>query len=124
ATVCTLADYGAMFSITTWFTAYLGRMVTQVVFFGLIGLLIDNPATIRFLVIGNAIVLVAHEALQIIASATWERRAGTLSLLVASPSNPLFVFLGRCGQGIIAGLGLAAITLPLASLILRLDLSW
>lgn len=124
ATACGFADYGTMFSPATWFTAYLGRMITQVIFFGIIGLLIENPATVRFLVIGNAVVLVAHEAMQIISYTTWERRAGTLALLVASPSNPLLAFLGRCVQGILIGTGLATITLTLASFILRLDLSW
>lgn len=124
AMLCGFADYSAMFSLRTWFTAYVGRMVTQVLFFGLIGLLIEDPATVRFLVIGNAVVLVAHETLNIIAQTTWERRAGTLPLLVSSPSNPLIVFLGRSLQLVCTGLGLAAITLPMAFLILGIDFAW
>lgn len=90
-----IADFSTMFTWRTWTTAWLGRMVLQVVFFALIGLLVGDAATVRFLVIGNAVMLAAVESMFVVASTTWERRAGTLPLLVASPTSPLLVFASR-----------------------------
>lgn len=124
ATICAFADYSGMFSWRTWSTAYVGRMITQVMFFALIGLLIGDPEAVHYLLIGHAVIIASHEAVNIIASTTWERRAGTLSLLVASPSNPLIVFLGRCVQLIATGTALATISLVVVGLMFGIEMPW
>lgn len=122
--VCAFADYAMMFTWRTWTTAYLGRMVMQVLFFGIIGLLLDDPAAIASLIIGNAVVIAAFESVNAINSTTWERRAGTLSLLVASPSNPLTVLAGRSVQWIPTGIALSTISLVVVAQIFGIALPW
>jgi ABC-2 type transport system permease protein len=55
-------------------------------------------------------------------STAWERMAGTLPLLVASPTRPLVVFLGRSVVVIPDALASSFGGLVLASLFFRLDL--
>ncbi|MEJ7702864.1 MAG: hypothetical protein WKF47_04025 [Geodermatophilaceae bacterium] len=62
-------------------------MVSQVIFFALIGRLLDSPEAAAYLLVGNAVMIAALEAMMVVASTTWERRAGTLPLLIAAPSR-------------------------------------
>ena len=113
---CAFADYAMMFMWRTWSTAYLGRMIMQVLFFGIIGLLLGDPAAIQYLIIGNAIVVAAFESVNAVNSTTWERRAGTLSLLV--------VLAGRSVQWIPTGIALSTISLVVVAQIFGVPLPW
>lgn len=95
ALACGFADYSAMFTWRTWVAGWLTRVLAQVTFFGTIGLLLGDQERIRFLVVGGAVFVVVMETSISIAATTWERRAGTLPLLLASPASPLVVFFGR-----------------------------
>jgi ABC-2 type transport system permease protein len=90
-----LADYAVMYTWRTWTAAWLSRVLCQVAFFALIGRLLDSPEATAFLLVGNAVVIAAVESCFVTASTTWERRSGTLPLLVAAPAGPLLAFGAR-----------------------------
>nr|AGZ94021.1 ABC transporter permease protein [Streptomyces sp. MMG1612] len=97
------ADFAAVYTWRTWTFGWLCRVLCQVSFFALVGRLVDTPGQTRFLLIGNAVTIAAMESSAVVASTTWERRAGTLPLLVASPAEPALVFCGRSVQWIASG---------------------
>jgi ABC-2 type transport system permease protein len=118
------ADFATMFTWRTWSTAWLGRVIMQVMFFALIGLLLGDADAVRFLLIGNAVMIAATESLMTVASTTWERRAGTLPLLVASPASPLTVFVGRSVQWIPSGVGSSTVAFFVVAAVFGIDLPW
>lgn len=90
-----LQDYTTIFTLKTWLAGWYVRVLAQVSFFALIGKLLASDERTQFLLVGNAILLVAAGTMFAIASTAWERYAGTLPLLVASPTSSVVVFLGR-----------------------------
>ena len=110
-------DYAAAFTWRSWLGGWFLRVVAQVVFFALIGRLLGTQEAVRFLVIGNAVMLAAMASLLAVAGTTWERRAGTLPLLIASPASPPLVFAGRSlvfvGDGLLISLGALLVVAPL-----------
>jgi ABC-2 type transport system permease protein len=105
------ADLTVIYTPLTWAAGWLGRVVTQVVFFALIGVLLHSPEQVRYLFVGNAVMATAMEAMMCVASTTWERRAGTLPLLVAAPSRLWPVFAGRSLQWLPSGVATASVAL-------------
>lgn len=105
------ADFGTMFTWRTWTLGWLSRVLCQVTFFALIGRLLDSPDTVRYLLIGNAVLIAVLESAFVVASTTWERRAGTLPLLIAAPTSPVLVFCGRSVQWLASGTASSSIAL-------------
>ncbi|MEU3648028.1 ABC transporter permease [Lentzea sp. NPDC034063] len=97
------ADFRATYTWWTWGFGWLGRMLAQVTFCAFIGVLLDDPARIRYLVIGNALMVCVVETMSVVASSSWERAEGTLPLLSAAPARMGWVFLGRSLQWPISG---------------------
>jgi ABC-2 type transport system permease protein len=118
------ADFARMFTWRTWSSAWLGRVIMQVLFFALIGRLLGDAEAVRFLLIGNAVMIAASESLMTVASTTWERRAGTLPLLVASPTSPLVVFIGRSVQWVASGATSATVAFFVVAAVFGVDLPW
>jgi ABC-2 type transport system permease protein len=106
-----LADLRAMYTWRTWLFAWLVRILAQVTMFALLGRLLGDPARTEYLVIGNAAYVAAASVMMVVASTAWERMAGTLPLLVASPSTPFVVFAGRSVQWLIDGCACSLISL-------------
>lgn len=106
-----IADLRAIYTWRSWLFGWLGRMLAQVTFFTVLGRVVGGPDDVRFLVIGNAMMTCAIEALMVIASTTWERAEGTMALLVAAPVNLTWVFVGRSVQWLISGVGTSTIAL-------------
>ncbi|WP_405773764.1 ABC transporter permease [Streptomyces sp. NBC_00859] len=90
-----VADFKATYTWRSWLFAWLGRMLAQVVFFTGLGRAIGSPGEVGFLVLGNAMMTCVIDAMAVVATTSGERRAGTLSLLIASPSDPVWVLFGR-----------------------------
>lgn len=105
------ADLRVIYTPVSWTFGWLGRIVMQVVFFALVGVLLDSPAQLRFLFVGNAVMVTAHEVMMCVASTTWERTIGTLPLLVAAPSRLWPVFVGRSLQWLPSGVATASVAL-------------
>ncbi|MFC1404114.1 MULTISPECIES: ABC transporter permease [Streptacidiphilus] len=102
------ADHSAVFTWKTWLFGWFVRMLAQVLFFATAGNLL-GPGQARYLLVGNAVLMVALHGLFATASTTWELENGTLPLLVASPSSPSLVLTGRSlfwlPDGVACGLG-------------------
>lgn len=116
-----LADHSVMFTLRTWLLGWFMRMIAQVLFFLTIGNLL-GPGQARFLLVGNAVLMVTLHGLNATGSTTWELENGTLGLLVASPSSPSTVLAGRSlfwlPDGLACGLGAILILAPVAHLTL------
>lgn len=111
ATRTAWADLRTIYTPLTWTVGWLGRIVMQVAFFALIGLLLDDPDAIRYLFLGQAVMACVVEVFMSVASTTWERFSGTLSLLVSAPGALWPVFLGRSVQWLPSGIATASIAM-------------
>jgi hypothetical protein len=112
------ADLGAIYTWQTW----LVRVLAQVVFFALLGRLVASPATTRYLVVGNAVLIVVIEAMFVVASTTWERREGTLPLLVAAPGCLPVVFVGRSVRWLADGAACATVAFVVVGAMFRVPM--
>lgn len=74
------------------------RVLVEVLFFALIGVLLQDPSTVLFLAVGRGLFLGVQEMMWTIQSSAWERYAGTLPLLVSAPGRVWPVFAGRSTQ--------------------------
>jgi ABC-2 type transport system permease protein len=124
ATISAWADIRTSYSWTSWSLGWIGRVIAQVIFFALIGVLIDSREAVRFLLVGNAVMIAAIESMTSVQSTTWERRTGTLGLLVAAPGSPLTVFAGRSIGWAGSGLMSAIVGFFTVAAIFRVDLPW
>lgn len=97
-------SYRAMVSLKFWVLGWYLRLLSQVVFFVLIGRLLGSSDTARFVLVGNVVMITAMQSLSAVASTVWERWAGTLPLLVAAPAGLVTVFMGRSVVWIADGL--------------------
>lgn len=116
-----MADHAVMFTLRTWILGWFMRMLAQVLFFLTIGNLL-GPGQARYLLVGNAVLMVTVHGLNATASTTWELENGTLGLLVASPSSPSAVLAGRSlfwlPDGLACGIGAIVLLAPVAGLTL------
>lgn len=110
-------DFGATYTIWSWLFGLFARMLAQVAFFTFIGRLLDSPEQVRFLFVGNVVMAAAAGALTATVATSWERGAGTLPLLVASPTSPVLVLMGRSvffiANGLVLSLGALFLVAPL-----------
>jgi ABC-2 type transport system permease protein len=109
--ISAFADFSTIYTWRTWTVGWLSRVLCQVAFFALIGRLLGSPEQGRYLLVGNAVMIAALESLFVVASTTWERRAGTLPLLIAAPTAPVLVFAGRSVQWLASGTATALVSL-------------
>lgn len=118
-------DFGATYTVRSWVLGLFLRMMTQVLFFATIGLLLGSQAQVEYLLIGNAVVAAAVGCLTAATATTWERGAGTLPLLVACPTSPLLVLMGRSvffiANGLAFSLGALVLLPPLFSVTIPLE---
>lgn len=104
--------------------AWVPRLIFQLVFFALLAQFLGGPEYLSFVVIGAVAQATYLGALGFtVASITWEQGAGTVPLLVASPSSALLVFIGRnlamLANGVVSGV----LTLVFAAVLFGLDLT-
>lgn len=111
ATRTAWADLRTIYTPLTWTVGWLGRIVMQVAFFGLIGLLLDDPAAVVYLFLGQAVMVCVVEVFMSVPSTTWERACGTLSLLVSTPGPVWPVFVGRSVQWLPSGIATASVAM-------------
>ena len=117
AFVAGMRDYAVIYTWQSWLAGWYLRIVAQVAFFALIGDLLRSEERTEFLLVGNAIVVAASEGIWALNVALWERQAGTLPLLLASPTTPVLVFVSRgsymVADGLAASLGALFLVGPL-----------
>jgi ABC-2 type transport system permease protein len=120
-----LADYRSMYTWKSWLAGWLVRVLAQVSFFALIGeRLGDDEQTTFYLLVGNALAVAAVTGVFSLNSTSGERWAGTLSLLVASPSSPVIVFGSRGSYLAVDGTLSALSALFIAGPLFGMDLPW
>lgn len=117
-------DFGFTYTIWTWAFGLFLRMMTQVAFFASIGRLLGSDDQVEYLFIGNAVVAAAVGCLTAATATTWERGAGTLPLLVASPTSPLLVLMGRSVFFIANGLAFSVGALVLLAPVFDVSIPW
>ena len=117
-------DFGFTYTVWSWSFGLFLRMMTQVAFFASIGHLLGSKDQVEYLLIGNAVVAAAVGCLTAATATTWERNAGTLPLLVASPTSPLIVLLGRSVFFIANGLAFSLGALVLLPPLFDVTIPW
>lgn len=98
-----IADWRAMYTLKTWAFGWLSRILCQVSFFVLIGRYVDVSGTVSFLIIGNAVFILAQSVLFSIFTTCGERLVGTYPLLICAPGRLFPVFAGRSAQWVLDG---------------------
>jgi ABC-2 type transport system permease protein len=109
------AEYRAFYTWQSWLVGWLLRLLMQASFYALVGRLLGSQQQVEYLVVGNAVYIVAMEACIVVLATVSERRAGTLPLMVAAPATHLTVYLGRGVHYLTSGLltsSIALFTLP------------
>ena len=120
-----LADYRSMYTWKSWLAGWFVRVLAQVSFFALIGERISSDERATFyLLVGNALAVAAVTGVFSLNATSSERWAGTLPLLVASPSSPVIVFGSRGSYAALDGTVSAVSALFVAGPLFGMDLPW
>jgi ABC-2 type transport system permease protein len=113
-------DYASIYSLKSWLLGWYLRVLAQVMFFALVGRLLGSDQQTWYLLVGNAVLLAAMQGMLALGLVGWERDAGTLPLLAASPSSPVLVFAARgsylIADGLLSTLGALFVAGPLFGL--------
>lgn len=101
-----------------WLIAWLPRVIFEALFFALVAEFVGGRDLLLFAIVGIA----AYRTLQTTltfttASVQWELFAGTIPLLVGSPSNPIWVLTGRNLAWAVNGLITGMITVAIAGML-------
>lgn len=121
--VVAFAELRTVYTWRSWTFGWMLRLLFQVAFFASIGYLIGSEEAVRYLLVGNAVLLVALEATVVIMASISERQSGTLPLLMASPAGYLTVFMGRGLHWIATGVTSASVTLFLLAPVFGVSVS-
>ncbi|QNP71071.1 ABC transporter permease [Streptomyces roseirectus] len=105
------ADFRQTYTWRSWTIGWLGRMLSQVTFFALIGVMLGSPERTRYLVVGNAVMACVIETMTVTTNGVRERQEGTFPLLSASPAPLGTVLFGRGLQQPVSGAVTALVTL-------------
>lgn len=119
-----VAQMRAIHTWRTWLFGWLARLLTQVTFFALIGNFVGDTDTMRYILIGNAVVLVCLESMIAVTSMVDERSAGTLPLLMVAPTSHVPIYLGRGVHWLASGLASSLIAWFLLPPLLGVPLPW
>jgi ABC-2 type transport system permease protein len=123
AIAVSFADYAAIYTWRTWLGAWLSRILAQVAFYALIGRMLGDPITVRYLLVGSAVWMAAMEACLVVTTSANERRIGTLPLLIVAPTDPFVVLMGRSVMWIVSGVATASLSLAILAPVFHVLLS-
>jgi ABC-2 type transport system permease protein len=119
-----LTDYRAIFTWKSWLAGWMVRVIAQVAFFAVIGERLGDDQKTFYLLVGNSILIAALTGVFSLNMTSAERWAGTLPLLVASPSSPVIVFSARGSYLAVDGALSALAALFIAGPMFGMDLPW
>jgi ABC-2 type transport system permease protein len=111
ATRVAMSDLRAVYSPLSWGVGWVGRVLAQVLFFAIVGVLVQDPDMLLRLAIGQAVLLCWAESTLSVQSTTWERDTGSFPLLVAAPGALWPVLLGRSVQWMLSAVASSSIAL-------------
>lgn len=116
--------FASIYTWRSWTFGLLGRMITQVAFFASIGRLLGSTQQVKYLLVGNAVMVTANGALTVVQTTSGERNMGTLILLVASPSSPVLVIMGGTSWFIANGLLTSIASLVIVAPMFGVAIPW
>ncbi|MEO3828147.1 ABC transporter permease [Actinomadura sp. B10D3] len=119
-----LAEMGAVYTWRTWTFGWLVRLLCQATFYALLGRYVGDEETMRYVLVGNIMVLACMESAIVVISLAGERATGTLPLLAVTPSGHLPVYLGRGLQWTVTGLASSLIAWLALPPLLGVPLPW
>ncbi|GIG93134.1 ABC transporter permease [Plantactinospora endophytica] len=119
-----LSDLRTVHTWRSWVFGWLSRVVSQVLFFSLVGLLFGGRDQVQFLLVGSAAVIAVLECLSIVMWAAADRHLGTAGLVVVSPTDYFLAFAARGLHTVLTGTLSALIALYAGAAILRVPLHW
>jgi ABC-2 type transport system permease protein len=117
------SDMAAVYTIRTWLFGWFVRLVGQVTFFSLYGLVLGSISLAHYRVIGNGAALVCIEAMPVIFIVVRERGSGTLAMQILSPSPFVLTYVARGVLWLIVGVGSSTSVFVIAALAFRLPLA-
>lgn len=95
-----------------WLATHALRVATTAATWILLGRLLGSDATVRFLFVGQVIIVGAHFAGWALQAFTWDRAfSGTYPMLVASPSSLVPAMVGRTTVWLLNGVATSLVTL-------------
>jgi ABC-2 type transport system permease protein len=109
-------DFCDFWNLRTWFAGWMLRTLTTTCAWVLLGRLVGSEAQVRYLLVGNAIVVGASAALWASNATTWSRYDGTHVLLVASPRGLLPAILGRTSIWFFNGVASGSVSFAILTL--------
>lgn len=118
------AEMGAVYTWRTWTFGWLMRLLCQATFYALLGRYVGDEDTMRYVLVGNIVVLACMESTIVVISLAGERRMGTLPLLAIAPSGHLPVYLGRGLQWTVTGLTSSTVAWLVLPPLLGAPLPW
>jgi ABC-2 type transport system permease protein len=122
--IAAFSEYTVIYTWRSWIFAWLSRLLVQVAFFGLIGRLLGSQERTDYLVLGNAVAIVAIEAVAVILVLSGERRSGTLPLMTAAPAGHLTVYLGRGVHFVASGVVSSCVAVFMLAALFDVTLPW
>ena len=99
-------------------------MLAQTAFFSVLGLLLDSPDHVRFLLIGHAVAIGALAANWTIPASTWDRGDGTYPLLVIAPASMVPAIMGRTIIWLGNGVATTLVTFLILSVVFDVAFPW
>ena len=87
-----------------WVFTWVLRVTTAAAMWVLLGRLLGSEERVRFLLIGQAVIVGPQAAGWVAAASSWDRTAGTYPLLVIAPSSLVPPMLGRTSVWILNGI--------------------
>ncbi|WP_149264772.1 ABC transporter permease [Actinomadura sp. K4S16] len=118
------AEMRAVYTWKTWTFGWLVRLLCQAAFYALLGRYVGDEDTMRYVLVGNIVVLACLESTIVVISLAGERAMGTLPLLAIAPSGHLPVYLGRGLQWTVTGLTSSLVAWVVLPPLLGAPLPW
>ena len=117
------SSFKALYSLRSWLTTWLLRVLLQVTFFASLGLIISDRSMTTFLLIGNAVAILSLECAVMVLSVSAEKWQGTLPGLASAPSSMIVVLWSRSLHYILTGIISSLSCLLLLSLLFGVQIS-
>jgi len=116
AAYLSIYEFFGFYAPLAWLVAWVPRVVFEALFFALVAQFVGGHQQLLFSLVG----LAAYRTLQTTltfttASVSWELFAGTIPLLVGSPSDPVLVLTGRNLSWAVNGLITGVLTIVVAA---------
>ncbi|MFE3762118.1 ABC transporter permease [Streptomyces sp. NPDC059104] len=117
-------EFRVFFTLRLWLGGWVVRLFFQVLFFSLAGLYVAGDTQISYLLVGNALAVLALEGAVVAHAASAERDQGTLTSLVLSPGSVVLSMFSRGLLRIALATASSTIVLVTVLAVMRLDFPW